>query len=165
MKIVQYQCATSSGGDNKYKTTFDLLDYDLHGIVLAKLATWVMSHSCGKSFSASHLTVRITLECLQLFSNQPSNRSDRAELLIQPAAGKCQVLYFCIFMVYVFQQTLRKHAYSNILKILPPKTGSFRIKKSDIFHISAQNIDCGYSLEPPRRGCSNEYHNLCFEQK
>ena len=26
-----------------------------------------------------------------------------------------------------------------------------------IFHISAQNIDCGYSLEPPRRGGSNEY--------
>ena len=25
-----------------------------------------------------------------------------------------------------------------------------QIKKSDIFHISAQNIDCGYSLEPPR---------------
>ena len=23
-------------------------------------------------------------------------------------------------------------------------------KNSDIFHISAQNIDCGYSLEPPR---------------
>ena len=33
-----------------------------------------------------------------------------------------------------------------------------------IFLISAQNIDCGYSLEPPRRGGSNEYHNLCFEQ-
>ena len=33
------------------------------------------------------------------------------------------------------------------------------------FLISAQNIDCGYSLEPPRRGGSNEYHNLCFEQK
>ena len=25
------------------------------------------------------------------------------------------------------------------------------------FHISAQNIDCGYSLEPPRRSGSNEY--------
>ena len=25
-----------------------------------------------------------------------------------------------------------------------------------IFLISAQNIDCGYSLEPPRRGGSNE---------
>ena len=31
------------------------------------------------------------------------------------------------------------------------------MKNSDIFHISAQNIDCGYSLEPPRRGGSNEY--------
>ena len=26
-----------------------------------------------------------------------------------------------------------------------------------IFLISARNIDCGYSLEPPRRGGSNEY--------
>ena len=30
-------------------------------------------------------------------------------------------------------------------------------KNSDIFHMSAKNIDCGYSLEPPRRGGSNEY--------
>ena len=34
-----------------------------------------------------------------------------------------------------------------------------------IFLISAQNIDCGYSIEPPQRGGSNEYHNVCFEQK
>ena len=34
-----------------------------------------------------------------------------------------------------------------------------------IFLISAQNIDCVYSSEPPRRGGSNEYHNPCFEQK
>ena len=33
----------------------------------------------------------------------------------------------------------------------------FKEKKYDIFHISAQNIDCGYSLEPPRRGGSNGY--------
>ena len=52
---------------------------------------------------------------------------------------------------------LRKHAYSTILEILPPKNENFQIKISDIFHISAQNIDCGYSLEPPRRGGSNEY--------
>ena len=37
--------------------------------------------------------------------------------------------------------TLRKHAYSNILKILPPKNENFQIKNSNIFHISAQNID------------------------
>ena len=32
------------------------------------------------------------------------------------------------------------------------KNENFQIKNSDIFHISAQNIDCGYSLEPLRRG-------------
>ena len=46
--------------------------------------------------------------------------------------------------------TLRKPTYSNILKILPPKNENFQIKKKfDIFHISAPNIDCEYSLEPP----------------
>ena len=30
------------------------------------------------------------------------------------------------------------------------------------FHISAQNIDCGYSLEPTRRGGSNEYPQSMF---
>ena len=38
----------------------------------------------------------------------------------------------------------------------------FRYKNSDIFHMSAQNIDCGYSLEPPRRGGSNEYPQSMF---
>ena len=37
------------------------------------------------------------------------------------------------------------------------KNWKFSDKNSDIFHISVQNIDCGYSLEPPRRGGSNEY--------
>ena len=32
-----------------------------------------------------------------------------------------------------------------------------QIKNSDMFYNSAQNIDFGYSLEPPRRGGSNEY--------
>ena len=60
------------------------------------------------------------------------------------------------------QHALRKHAYSNILKILPPKNENFQMKNSDIFHISAQNIDYGYSLEPPQRGGSNEYPQSMF---
>ena len=60
------------------------------------------------------------------------------------------------------QKSLRKHAYSNILKILPPKNENFQIKKSDIFQDSAQDIDCEYSLEPPRRGGSNEYQQSMF---
>ena len=42
------------------------------------------------------------------------------------------------------------------------KTGNFQIKNCDIFHISSQNKDCGYSLEPPRRGGSNEYPQSMF---
>ena len=57
---------------------------------------------------------------------------------------------------------LRKHSYSNIMKILPPKNEKNQINNSDIFHISAQNIVCGYSLEPPRRGGSNEYPQTMF---
>ena len=36
------------------------------------------------------------------------------------------------------------------------------MKISDIFHISAQNIDYWYSLEPPRQGGSNEYPQSMF---
>ena len=42
------------------------------------------------------------------------------------------------------------------------KSENFQIKSSDIFLISAQNIDCGYSLEPPQRGGSNEYPQSVF---
>ena len=59
-------------------------------------------------------------------------------------------------------KTSRKHAYSNILKILPPKIWKFSVKNSDIFQISAQNIDCGYSLEPPHWGSSKEYPQTMF---
>ena len=48
------------------------------------------------------------------------------------------------------------------LKFYYQKNENFQIKNSDIFHISAQHIEWGYPLEPPRRGGSNEYHNLCF---
>ena len=58
---------------------------------------------------------------------------------------------------YIMKTRLFKY-----IEILPPKTENFQIKNSNIFHISAQNIDCGYSLEPPRRGGSNEYPQSMF---
>ena len=44
---------------------------------------------------------------------------------------------------FSLKMALRKHPYSNILKISSPKPENFQIKKSDSFHISARNIDCG----------------------
>ena len=50
-----------------------------------------------------------------------------------------------------FRLCLKTHAYSIILKFLPPKHENFQIENSEFFHISAQNIHCGYSLETARR--------------
>ena len=35
----------------------------------------------------------------------------------------------------------------------------------DVFLIFAQNIDCGYTLELPQRGGSNEYPQFMFSSK
>ena len=40
--------------------------------------------------------------------------------------------------LHEFHYPIRKHAYWNILKILPPKNWKFSDKNLDIFHISAQ---------------------------
>ena len=65
--------------------------------------------------------------------------------------------------VYTYVFALRKHAYSNILKISPPQPWKFSDEKNlDIFHISAQNIDCGHSLEPPHPDGSNGYPQSMF---
>ena len=57
---------------------------------------------------------------------------------------KCQSLF-------LIKKEITKNTPIQIYrKISPPKTENFQIKNSYISHISAQNIDCGYSLEPPR---------------
>ena len=54
---------------------------------------------------------------------------------------------------------LRKHAYSNILKILQPKTENFQMKFCSCFFLFMFLLNIGreYSLESPHRGGSNEY--------
>ena len=53
--------------------------------------------------------------------------------------------------------------YTKIFKVV--KNEDFQQKFFDIFLIFAQNIDCGYTLEPPRRGGSNEYPQSIFGAK
>ena len=62
-----------------------------------------------------------------------------------------------MYHVYLkYSDTLRKLAYSNILKILPPKHENFQIKNSDIFsYFCSKHRLC-------RRGGSNEYPQYMF---
>ena len=60
---------------------------------------------------------------------------------------------------------LRKLAHAINRGFLSLKNENFQQKIFDIFLIFAQNIDCGYTLEPPRRGGSNEYPQSMFWSK
>ena len=60
------------------------------------------------------------------------------------------------------RQSITKIRLFKYIEHFITKNGNFSDKNSDIFHISAQNIDCGYSLEPPHRGGSNEYPQSMF---
>ena len=64
-----------------------------------------------------------------------------------------------------YSVALRKHAHAIYRKFFGCKNRKFHQKNFDIFLIFAQNIDCGYTLEPPRRGGSNEYPQSMFWSK
>ena len=55
------------------------------------------------------------------------------------------------------------HAINRDFRAL--KIESFQLKIFGIFLIFAQNIDCGYTLEPPRRVGSTEYPQSMFWSK
>ena len=53
--------------------------------------------------------------------------------------------------------------YTEIFKVV--KNEDLQQKLFDIFLIFAQNIDCGYMLDPPWRDGSNEYPQSMFWSK
>ena len=69
-----------------------------------------------------------------------------------------------------FKVLERNFLYANItktrlfkyIKNFTTKNENIQMKMSGSFHISAQNIECGYLLEPPRRGGSNECPQSIF---
>ena len=61
--------------------------------------------------------------------------------------------------------SLRKHGHVIYRNFFGFKNENFHRKKKYIFLIFAENIDCGYTLEPPRRGGSNEYPQSMFWSK
>ena len=62
----------------------------------------------------------------------------------------------------IVQSAITKTGLFNYIENFTTKNWKFSDKNSNIFHISAQNIDRDYSLEPPRRGGSNEYLQSIF---
>ena len=120
----------------------------------------------GKSWSLSKNLVKITpnkiasetsyLSRGTAFPTRLRGCAGWSEFSLGPRA----ILYECCAPTHLIMKTclynfdpLKPHFY--IVKL--GFTGVYII-----FHISAQNIDCRYSLEPPRRGGSNGYPQSMF---
>ena len=71
-----------------------------------------------------------------------------------------KILFLIWFILFISKTRLIKY-----IENFTYENWKFSDKNSDIFHISAQNIDGGYTLEPPRRGDSNEYPQSMFLSK
>ena len=71
----------------------------------------------------------------------------------------------CYFADSFFWDSSRKHAHVINSNLQICKNDDFQSFFLNIFLIFAQNIDCGYTLEPPQRGGSNEYPQSMFWSK
>ena len=69
----------------------------------------------------------------------------------------------CRIMVCMYHYENLPMQYTE--KFFGCKNEIFQWTNFNIFLIFAQNIDCGYTLEPPRRGGSNEYPQSMFWSK
>ena len=105
----------------------------------------------------------------------PGIRIVSVSVMIRASCGMSQV----ISRAAPYQtRPLQKHAHAvyshcfimetcpcNKQRFLAFKIENFQLKIFDIFLIFAQNIDRGYTLEPPRQGGSNEYPQSMFWRK
>ena len=69
-------------------------------------------------------------------------------------------MYITSFIIQHYEKLPMQ--YMRELFQLKKKNENFVEKKNDIFNIYAQNIDYGHTLEPPRRGGSNEFPQSMF---
>ena len=111
-----------------------------------------------------YLNVYLSLT-LDATSARPPLKHQLTQMTLQIRADKKRVLQYLVDKG-VDYSCIERHYENTPIQIYRKfhlqKLKNFQIKNSDIFHISAQNIDCGCSLEPPWRGGSNEYLQSMF---
>ena len=116
--------------------------------------------TCGQIGARTH--TRHSREMIKCLRNNALNRSATGAAMIEmcltrglidqgsASLGIGQAAVQAITPGLTKSFPLRKHAHAIHRKFFGCKNENFHWKKFDIFHIFAQNIDCGYTLEPPR---------------
>ena len=101
-----------------------------------------------KIFSILEVKLSIYLNRLVFVMSNRTRRKTQPLPHLENINSTLLTQHFVALYIYLLDARLvliplRKPAYSNILKILPPKHETFQMKNSDIFRISAQSINCG----------------------
>ena len=119
---------------------------------------------CAVCSKSSLDTLLIAKEAKFLHAdNEDSEKSVRMHGLISVFVGAYVRRYGFSRWDWSFEHgIITKTRLFKYIENFTTKNWKFLDKNSDIFPISVQNIDCGYSLEPPRRGGSNEYPQSMF---
>ena len=89
--------------------------------------------------------------------------NDHAPLTVRPiySSSKLRTAQMMIFSL-VAMIGLEKCCITSACLQWLCHSGERTVARGPLVLISAQNIDCGYSLEPPRRGGPNEYPQPMF---
>ena len=71
-------------------------------------------------------------------------------------------LFFSVQLkkIFIRYKNITKTRLFKYIENFTSKNGKFSDKSSEIFHISVQNINCGYSLEPPMILSRNKKNNV-----
>ena len=115
-------------------------------------------HLCISSPRAMHTVLAeslLFLMCISLYYEMSRDALTRLDVQWETDKlidlnfpyGYSYDLGFVPYLILVFITKTCLFKYTE--NFIPPKNENFQIKISDIFHISAQNIDCGYLLELP----------------
>ena len=163
----------------KYLDTFNHNTADPCCFGGIKLNLLALASNCGKSTKVKSLVIHLTVPCplppwvswvgtwLQMTGallKQNMHNYNMGTIKIwdlhnsrwKRVLGK----YFSYFSMRIY--TIMKTRLFKYIENFTTKNWKFSDKNSDILHISAQNLDCGYLLEPPHKGSSNEYPQSMF---
>ena len=131
---------------------------------MSRTIFYIWSQRCSSHWSSTVLGtfLYVTFAYFKILGISPVRN---AQLNRQVEETKVLLLFWCwhrqVLHIYPLVITLIikifKICLFKYIENFTTKNWKFSDKNSDIFHISAQNIDCGYLLEPSCWGGSNEY--------
>ena len=132
----------------------------VHTVCLyAKIDLKSLQEYSADHINRQHFQMQVS-SCRQwrFWSDHMDMQADFSLFWPHTSEGTVSYIVSCYAHRYYHYENTPSQIYENFTT----KNWKFSDKNSDIFHITAQNVDCGYSLELPHWGSSKEYPQSMF---